>query len=94
MSFTITGSPVGLSRVNGDGPSSAIKWYNSTAHQSNNYESFVFKFDKGDYVTRINNHVKFGYDRIGGGDPTFGGEISGSRAFYYYYYLCKKLQVY
>ena len=36
-----------------------LKWYNSTAYQSHNYESFVFKFCKGDNVTRINNPAKF-----------------------------------
>ena len=35
-----------------------LKWQNSTAYQSHNYESFVFKFGKGDNFTRINNPAK------------------------------------
>ena len=66
----ITGSPAGLSRVNGDGPSSA-KMLKINRLPSTNYESFVFKLGKGDYVTRINNPAKFGHDRISGGAPTW-----------------------
>ena len=47
-----------------------LKWQNSTAFQSHIYESFVFKSGKGDWVTRINNPAKFGWDRISGGAPT------------------------
>ena len=80
----ITGSPAGLSRVNGDGPSSA-KVVHSTASQSHNYESFVFKFGKGDNVTQISNPAKFGWDRMSGGAPR-SGKISGSCAFYYLFF--------
>ena len=66
---TITGSPAGLSRANGDGQCSATM-VTSTTHQSHNYVSFYFKFRKGDYVPRINNFAKFCYDRITGGAPT------------------------
>ena len=69
VKLRITGSPAGLSRVNGVGPSSAkmIKFNRLPSH---NYESFVFKFGKGDNVTQISNPAKFGWDRMIGGAPT------------------------
>ena len=48
-----------------------LKWSNSTAYSSHNYESFVFKFGEGDIVSRINNPAKFSHDRISGGAPTW-----------------------
>ena len=60
-----------------------LKWWNSTAYQSHNYESFVIKFGEGDQITRINNPAKFDLNRISGGAPTLWWNISGSRAIYY-----------
>ena len=41
----------------------------STTHLSHNYELFDFKLGKIDYILRITNPAKFGWDRISCGAP-------------------------
>jgi len=70
-SILITGSPAGLSRVNGD-RLVVLKHETSTTYQSHIYESIDLKFGYGAYVTGFSNPAaKFDEDRFSGGAPTW-----------------------
>jgi len=67
----ITGSPAGLAcRANGDGQCSA-KMINFEHSPKSQLWIIWFIFCTGDYVPRINNPTKFGWDRISGSISTW-----------------------
>ena len=65
-----TGSPVWLSRGNGDGQRSA-EMVNFTPYLTHNYELFDLKFGEGYYITWFTNPAKFDWDRISGSAPSW-----------------------
>jgi len=70
----ITGSPAGLSRVNGIRRSS-VEHETTTLRQSHNFISIDLQFGVSDYVREVTSPAKFGSDPMSSRDATWGQYI-------------------
>jgi len=73
--IVITGSPTGLSRVDGVHRIVVLKHETSTLRQSHNLISIDFTFGVGDYVREATRLAEVGSDPMSGRDATWGQHI-------------------
>jgi len=73
--YCITGSPEGLSRVNGVRRSSAETWNFNPSPKAQFYINLFQTFGVGDYVREVTNPDKVGSGPMSGRDATWGTVI-------------------
>jgi len=85
LALAITGSPAGLSRVNGVRRIVVLKHETSTLRQRHNFISTDFKFGVGDYIKEVTNPDKVGSGPMSGRDATWGQH---TRVLWLLFFFC------